>query len=111
MKWLFLIFAIIGEIIGTTALKSTDGFTKIYPSILSIVGYIAAFYFLSLTLTLKYLPVGIAYAFWSAIGIVLVAIISYFLYGQKLDMPAIIGMIFIIIGVVIMNIFSNSISH
>ncbi|WP_392560037.1 DMT family transporter [Orbus mooreae] len=109
MKWILLILAIVGEIIGTSALKSTEGFSRLWPSVLAILGYVAAFYFLSLTL--KYLPVGIAYALWSAIGIVLVAIISYFLHGQRLDIPAIIGIIFIVVGVVIMNVFSNSISH
>lgn len=109
MKWVFLLLAITGEIIGTSALKSVEGFTKIVPSVISIIGYAIAFYFLSLTL--KEIPVGVAYALWSAIGIVLVTVVGYFLYGQKLDAPAMIGMGFIIVGVVIMNLFSKSVSH
>ena len=109
MKWIFLILAIAGELIGTSALKSAEGFTKIGPSVISVLGFVFAFYFLSLTL--KDIPVGIAYALWSAIGIVLVSIIGYFMYGQKLDTPAMIGIGFIIVGVVIMNLFSKSVSH
>ncbi len=109
MKWIFLLIAISGELVGTSALKSAEGFTKIGPSIVSVLGYVVAFYFLSLTL--KDIPVGIAYALWSAIGIILVSIIGYFMYGQKLDTPAMIGIGFIVVGVVIMNLFSKSISH
>ena len=109
MKWIFLLIAISGELVGTSALKSAEGFTKIGPSIVSVLGYVIAFYFLSLTL--KDIPVGIAYAMWSAIGIILVSIIGYFMYGQKLDTPAMIGIGFIVVGVVIMNLFSKSISH
>ena len=109
MKWIFLLIAISGELVGTSALKSAEGFTKIGPSIVSVLGYVVSFYFLSLTL--KDIPVGIAYALWSGIGIVLVSIIGYFMYGQKLDTPAMIGIGFIIVGVVIMNLFSKSVSH
>lgn len=109
MKWIFLLIAISGELVGTSALKSAEGFTKIGPSIVSVLGYVVAFYFLSLTL--KDIPVGIAYALWSAIGIILVSIIGYFMYDQKLDTPAMIGIGFIVVGVVIMNLFSKSISH
>lgn len=109
MKWIFLLLAIGGELVGTSALKSAEGFTKVWPSVISIVGYVFAFYFLSLTL--KDIPIGIAYALWSAIGIVLVTIVGYFLYGQKLDTPAMIGIGFIIVGVMVMNLFSKSVSH
>lgn len=107
--WMFLIIAILAEVIVTSALKASEGFSKPMASTIVVVGYAIAFYFLSLTL--KAIPVGIAYAVWSGIGIVLVAILSWFLYGQKLDMAAIIGMTFIIVGVVIMNVFSKAISH
>ncbi|WP_026295514.1 DMT family transporter [Methylophilus methylotrophus] len=107
MKWLYLALAICFELLGTSALKSTIGFTKLGPSLLTILGYAVAFYFLSLSL--KEIPIGIAYAIWSAVGIVLVAIIGYFVYGQVLDKPAIFGMGLIISGVVIMNTMSESI--
>ena len=109
MKWFFLTAAIIGELIGTSALKSAEGFTKIGPSFISIIGYAFAFYFLSPTL--KEIPVGIAYALWSAIGIVLISVIGYLLYDQRLDLPAIIGLGFIVTGVVITNLFSKWAVH
>lgn len=109
MKWLILFIAIIGETIGTSALKESEGFTKLPASLIAIVGYGIAFYFLSLTL--KEMPMGIAYAIWSAVGIVILAIIGYLKFNQTLDIPAIIGIILIILGVITMNVFSKSISH
>jgi len=109
MKWLFLSIAIISEVIATSALKSSEGFSKLFPSILVIVGYGIAFYFLSLTL--KYIPVGIAYAIWSGVGITFISIIGYFIFKQQLDLPAIVGIVLIIFGVVVINIFSKTISH
>lgn len=108
MKWLYLALAIAFELIGTCSLKSTMGFTKLGPTLLTMFGYTVAFYFLSLSL--KEIPIGIAYAIWSAVGIVIVAIIGYFLYGQALDRPAMIGMALIISGVVIMNTMSTSVA-
>jgi len=90
MHWIFLTVAIVSEVIGTSALKASEGFSRLWPSTIVIVGYAAAFYFLSLTL--KTLPVGVAYAIWSGVGIVLIALIAWVLYGQALDLPAIIGM-------------------
>lgn len=107
MKWVYLALAICFELLGTSSLKSTVGFTKLGPSVLTLFGYAVAFYFLSLSL--DEIPIGIAYAIWSAVGIVLVAIIGYFVYGQALDKPAILGMGLIIFGVVIMNTISKSI--
>ena len=109
MKWVYLVLAIVGELVGTSALKDAEGFTRLWPSLISIAGYVVAFYFLSLSL--KDIPVGIAYAMWSAIGIVLVSIVGYFLYDQKIDLPAMVGIGLIIIGVVVMNLFSKSVSH
>ena len=109
MKWVYLVLAIVGELVGTSALKGAEGFTRLWPSLISIAGYVVAFYFLSLSL--KDIPVGIAYALWSAIGIVLVSIIGYFMYGQKLDTPAMIGIGLIISGVVVINLFSASTGH
>ncbi len=105
--WLFLLIAIVSEVIATASLKQSDGFTKLLPSAIVIVGYGIAFYFLSLTL--RAIPVGIAYAVWSGIGITLITIIGWIVFDQRLDMPAILGITLIIIGVVILNLFSKSV--
>lgn len=107
--WVFLGVAIIAEVIATSALKASEGFTKPVPSLIVAIGYMAAFYFLSLVL--RSIPVGIAYAIWSGLGVVLVALISWILYGQKLDLPAIIGMGLILSGVIVMNLFSKTVAH
>ena len=101
--------AIVAEIIATSALQATQGFSKLWPSVLTLAGYALAFYFLSLTL--RSIPLGIAYAIWSGVGIVCVSIIAYFLYKQSLDLPAILGMSMIVGGVVIINLFSKSVAH
>lgn len=108
MKWFFLALAIISEIIGTTALKMSNGFTKVTPSIIVVICYCSAFFFLSLTL--KYIPVGIAYAIWSGIGIVVISLIGFWGFNQKLDLPAIVGIILIVTGVIVINLFSKSTS-
>ena len=107
--WLILLAAIISEVIATSALKASEGFTKIGPSILVVAGYALAFYFLSLTL--KVMSVGIAYAIWAGLGIVLTAIIGWWLFGQKLDLAAILGMALILLGVLVINLFSNTQGH
>lgn len=109
MKYFYLSIAIIAEVIATSALKSAEGFTKIGPSIIVIIGYGIAFYFLSLTL--KSIPVGLAYAIWSGLGITLVSGIGYFLYNQKLDLPALLGLFLILAGVFVINVFSKSTVH
>ena len=101
--------AIFFEVIATSALKSSEQFTRLRPSVVAVLGYAVAFYFLSLTL--KSLPIGIAYAIWSGLGIVLISGIGYLVYNESLDFPAIIGILFIIIGVLIINLYSNSVSH
>lgn len=108
-NWLFLAIAIVSETIATSALKSSEGFSRLAPSVLVVAGYALAFYFLSLTL--KVIPVGIAYAVWSGVGIVLITAVGWFMFGQKLDMPAFIGMALIIAGVIVMNVFSSSAQH
>lgn len=108
-NWLFLAAAIGAEVIGTTALKASEGFSRLWPSLIVIAGYGIAFYFLSLTL--RTIPVGVAYAIWSGLGIVLITLAAWLLFGQKLDLPTIVGMALIIVGVVIMNVFSNSAPH
>jgi small multidrug resistance pump len=109
MKYLILLVAIVAEIIATSSLKASEGFTKVGPSIITVVGYGIAFYFLSLTL--KSIPLGIAYAIWSGLGIVLVSIIGVLVFNQKLDLAAIIGLSLIVIGVVVLNVFSKSSVH
>ena len=90
MKWIYLIFAIIAEVVATTALKDSEGFTKILPSLIVVVGYSITFYFMSLVL--REMSVGITYAIWSGMGILFLSLIGYLRYNQTLDSPAIIGM-------------------
>ncbi len=107
--WLFLSIAIVSEVVATSALKSSEGFSRLVPSAVVVVGYLLAFYFLSLTL--KAIPIGIAYAIWAGVGIVLIALVGWWLYGQKLDLAAIIGMGLILAGVAVINVFSTSGGH
>jgi len=109
MHWFFLTLAIISEVIGTSALKASEGFSRLWPSMIVIMGYAASFYFLSLTL--KTIPIGVAYAFWSGAGIVLITLIAWVLYGQSLDFPAILGISLIVAGVIVLNVFSKAIYH
>ena len=109
MAHIYLLLAIIAEVVGTSALKASDGFTKWIPNVIVIVGYGFAFYFLSLVL--KSIPMGVAYAIWSGLGIVLISLVSYIYFKQRLDFPAIIGMALIISGVIVINLFSKTISH
>ena len=102
-KWVFLILAIISEVIGTTFLKSTEGFTKLWPSVIVLIGYSAAFYFLSLTLDT--IPIGVVYAIWSGVGIAAIAIVSVVFLDQKLDTASYVGMGLIIAGVVILKLY------
>ncbi len=108
-KWLFLTVAILSEVAGTSALKSAEGFTRFWPSTVVVLGYASAFYFLSLTL--KSIPVGIAYAIWSGVGTALITLIAWFFMGQKLDLPAVMGVLLIVSGVLVINVFSNSAAH
>jgi small multidrug resistance pump len=108
-QWIFLSVAIISEVIATSALKASEGFSRLWPSLIVIAGYAAAFFFLSLTL--KTVPVGIAYAIWSGVGVALISLIALIFYGQRLDIPAIIGMLLIVSGVVVLNLFSKTVSH
>ncbi|MFV0478228.1 MAG: Qac family quaternary ammonium compound efflux SMR transporter [Parahaliea sp.] len=108
-SWLFLAVAILGEVIATSMLKSSEGFTKPVPSIVVVIGYGIAFYFLSLAL--KSIPTGIAYAVWAGLGIVLVAAIDWMFHGQRLDLWAFIGMGLIVGGVVVLNLLSKISGH
>ena len=108
MQYVYLTFAIVAEVIATTCLKASDGFSNLVPTIITVIGYGIAFFFLSLVL--KTMPTGIAYAIWSGIGIILIASAAWAFQGQKLDVPALIGMGLIVAGVVVINAFSNSVA-
>jgi small multidrug resistance pump len=109
MTFVYLIIAIILEVIGTSALQASEQFTRPKPLILTAIGYAASFYFLSLVL--RTMPVGIAYAIWSGLGIVLITLVGLVWFGQKLDVPAVIGLALIIAGVGTINLFSSTVSH
>ena len=104
-KWLLLGIAILAEVIATTALRASDGFTRTVPAVVVCVGYAVSFYFLALAL--RSIPIGVAYAIWSGLGVVIIATLGWLLFGQKLDAGAIIGMALIVAGVVTMNLFSR----
>lgn len=107
--WLLLSLAILAEVFATSFLKASESFTKPLPAVAVVAGYAAAFYLLSLTL--KVIPVGVAYAIWSGVGITLIALVGWVVYGQSLDVPAIVGMAMIVAGVVVLNGFSSTVSH
>jgi small multidrug resistance pump len=105
----YLAVAIVAEVIATSALKASDAFTKPVPLIITAIGYAVAFYFLALTL--RSIPVGIAYAIWSGLGIVLISLVGVLWFRQSLDAPAIAGLTLIVAGVIVINVFSNSVAH
>jgi small multidrug resistance pump len=109
MPYVYLAVAIVAEVIATSALKASEGFSRIIPSTIVVIGYGVAFYCLSLTL--KTIPVGVAYAIWSGAGIFLIAAVGWIVFKQALDLPAIIGMALIVTGVVVMQVFSKSAAH
>jgi small multidrug resistance pump len=109
MTHLYLALAIVAEVIATSALAATDGFSRLGPSVVTVVGYATAFYLLSLPL--RTMPVGVVYAIWSGAGIVLIAGVGWIYHRQALDVPAIIGIALILIGVLVVNLFSQTVSH
>jgi len=109
IQYLYLLIAIIAEVIGTSALQASAQFSRFWPSVLVVISYAATFYFMSLTL--KYMPVSIVYAIWSGLGIVFIALIGWFWFKQSLDFAAIIGLSLIIIGVLVIHLFSKSATH
>jgi len=109
MNYLFLAIAILAEVLATSSLKASDGFTRLGPSVVVIVGYAVAFYCLSLTL--RTVPLGVAYAIWSGVGVALVTVIGWFVYHQHLDTPAFFGIGLIVVGVIILNLFSKVTPH
>jgi small multidrug resistance pump len=109
MSYLYLAIAIVSEVLATSMLKSSEGFTRLVPSLVVAAGYATAFYFLSLTL--RTVPTGVAYAIWSGVGVALVTAIAWFVDGQRLDAPAILGLSLIVAGVLVLNLFSKSAVH
>ncbi|NCO21477.1 MAG: QacE family quaternary ammonium compound efflux SMR transporter [Rhodobacterales bacterium] len=107
--YIFLICAILAETIGTTALQASQQFTRLGPSVIVVLAYGLSFFLLSLTL--KHMPVGIVYAIWSGLGIVFIAAIGFALFGQRLDLPAVIGMAMILAGILVIHLFSTSALH
>lgn len=109
MHWLYLGAAILFETIGTTALHASQQFSRLWPSVLVVIAYGASFYLLAIVL--KTIPVGVAYAIWSGLGICFIAVIGYVIFGQRLDLPAVIGLGMIIAGIVVIQLFSNNATH
>ncbi len=108
-QWIYLAVAIVSEVIATSALKPSEGFSRLWPSLIVVAGYASAFYFLSLTL--KTIPIGVVYAIWSGAGIALITLVGWLYFRQSLDVPAIIGLLLIVAGVVVLQLFSKTISH
>jgi small multidrug resistance pump len=109
MNYFYLVIAIGFEVFATSALKATDGFTRFWPSVATIIGYGLAFYFLSLPI--RTIPVGVVYAIWSGAGILLIAGIGWVYFRQTLDWPAVLGLSLIVTGVLVVNLFSKSVGH
>ena len=109
MGYFYLAVAIVSEVIGTSSLKAAEGFTRPVPSVIALVAFAVAFYFLSLTL--RTLPIGVAYAIWSGVGIVLISAIGWVVFGQRLDPMALVGMGLILAGVAVIHLLSGSAEH
>lgn len=107
--WLYLAAAIAAETLATSLLKSSEGFTRLGPSLIVVAGYGCTFFFLSLTL--RTIPVGVAYAIWSGVGIILVTLVAWLIFGQKIDLPGLIGIGLIVTGVVVLKLFSKTSGH
>ena len=109
LSYFYLGLSILFEVLGTSALKESDSFTKLIPSLITVVAYVASFFFFSLTL--RIIPVGISYAVWAGLGIVLIAATGWLWFKQPLDGPALIGLALIVSGVVVVNAFSETLPH
>lgn len=109
VHYIYLIIAVALETVGTSALQASAQWTRLIPSLIVIVAYAGAFYFLGLTL--KYMPVGVVYALWSGLGVVMIACIGFVVFGQRLDWPALLGMALIIAGIVVIQVFSRTATH
>ena len=106
MNWAYLMIAILAEVIGTSALKASEGFSRLGPSVLVVAGYGVAFWCLSFAL--RTIPMGIAYGIWSGVGIVLISLVGLVLFRERLDAPALLGLALIIAGVAVIHLFSKS---
>ena len=106
MPWFYLILAIAGEVVATTALKASEGFTRLGPSLIVVAGYGFAFYLLAQVL--RTIPLGVTYAIWSGVGVAAVTLIGWLVYGQRLDLPAILGIGLIVAGVLVLNLWSGA---
>ncbi len=106
MSWIYLAVAIVCEVIATSSLKASEGFTKLLPSLLVVCGYGGAFFFLSLTL--KFMPIGVAYAIWSGVGVVLISLVAWLFFGQNLNMYSMIGMALIVAGVLVLKLLGQT---
>lgn len=109
VHYVYLFFAVLAETIGTTALQASQQFSRFWPSCLVVVSYGIAFYLLGLAL--RFMPVGVAYAIWSGLGIILIAAIGFVVFGQKLDLPALLGLTLIISGLLVIHLFSSAAGH
>ncbi len=109
LHYILLIFAVLAETIGTTALQASQQFTRFWPSVLVVIAYSVSFYLLAQTL--RVMPVGVVYAMWSGLGIVMIAIIGYLVFGQRLDLPALIGIGMILCGILVIHLFSQTSPH
>ncbi|MCB5162741.1 QacE family quaternary ammonium compound efflux SMR transporter [Marinomonas sp. E8] len=109
MTYVILLLAIVSEVIATSALKASDSFSKLGPSLIVVVGYVFSFYLL--TIVMRSMPTGMAYAIWAGLGVVLVSLFGYFFANEKLDFAACLGMSLIVLGVVVINVFSKTVSH
>jgi small multidrug resistance pump len=109
MQWIYLAIAILSEVIATSALKGSEGFSRLAPSVLVVVGYASSFYFLSLTL--RTIPLGIAYAIWAGAGVAVIALVGWVVYHQPLDVAGVIGIVLIVSGVIVLNLFSKTVAH
>lgn len=109
IHYVYLVLAVAAETIGTTALQASQQFSRLGPTLIVVVSYATAFYLLALVL--RFMPVGVAYAIWSGLGIVLIALIGFVMFGQKLDLAAVIGLGLILSGILIIHLFSSSAGH
>ncbi|MFS4583323.1 SMR family transporter [Phaeobacter sp. C3_T13_0] len=109
LHYVYLTLAVVAETIGTTALQASQQFTRLGPSLLVVIGYGLAFYLMALTL--RHMPVGVVYAIWSGLGIFLIAIIGWVVFGQRLDLPAVLGLLLILVGITVIHLFSKTSGH
>lgn len=109
MHYLYLFVAILAETVGTTALQASAQFSRFWPSVAAFLAYATAFYFLALAL--RFMPVGVVYAIWSGLGIVFIAIIGFVVFGQRLDLPAVLGLVLIIAGILVIHLLSDTTQH